>query len=71
MGNISIRTNQEAKKRFEQIHKKLGFKNKGQTFEALVFRESEETPSNINRLKAIEIKLDYLIEESGGLAGKR
>lgn len=64
MGNISIRTNQEAKKRFEQIHKKLGFKNKGQTFEALVFRESEEATLNIKSLKTIEIKLDYLIEEA-------
>ena len=62
MANFAVRTSEEAQKRFNQIHKKLGLKNKGQTFEALVFRESEEEASNIKSLKAIEEKLDYLVE---------
>lgn len=62
MENFSVRTSEEAKKRFEQIHEKLGLKNKGQTFEVLVFREANEENSTAKRLKAIEIKLDYLVD---------
>ena len=62
MGNFSVRTSQDAQKRFEQIHEKLGFKNKGQTFEALVFREGKEGNSITKRLKTIETKLDHLVE---------
>ena len=62
MANFAVRTSEEAQKRFNQIHKKLGFKNKGQTFEALVFRESEEELSSNKSLKTIEEKLDYLID---------
>lgn len=62
MGNFSIRTSDDAQKRFGQIHEKLGFKNKGQTFEALVFRASQEEESTPQKLKTIEEKLDYVVD---------
>jgi hypothetical protein len=59
---LRVRTTEQTIKRFDQIHEKLGLKTKGLTFETLVFSEGKEDSPISQKLKALETKLNNILE---------
>ena len=59
---IALDVSIEAKKRFEALHKSLGFPSKAKTFEAIVYLVSTEDKIDPEILKAMDLKLDRILE---------
>lgn len=62
MANISLRISETALKRFQILHEKSGLKNKGQTFEALLFQGGEAKDSIFEMLKIMDTKINTIVE---------
>ncbi len=52
----------ESKRRFDALHKELGFKTKPETFEALVFSISAKDVLRPDVIARLESKLDHALE---------
>jgi hypothetical protein len=59
---FSLDVTHEAKFRFAELHERLGFKKKSETFEAIVYAVSTRDKIDPHAIERIERKLDSLME---------